>query len=687
MRRSSRVPTPTLRALQYKESNSFSTQRLPEEGDTVAVYWSLKGDALWWPASVIKIHEIDQVRLIATATVQYHQLKDYGCEDATVIFQTGTRQEHQIVSSATSRQLPSSLIHLKDSCSWMFTHDADSTDHRQSPVLYNSNNEKQVFRDTEKMEIPHPQGLRRSKRTASSMATVPPLPPPHASVETQLAKSPVSSPSSRINVKEKRVSRRRISATSTTLTTQNETIAVVSGSTRQLESEEFTPTARNSGSVSRVFNSDIVNGRRRVNASAHQISTESANADVNATPGTRFGLGSLDFDRSSPASNTQSTQLALSSNQHSSLQYSLSAVPTLHTFATRQTDSVCQLSIAAASVLLRLKWSLLTRLEKPLSDLKFPDIHRYGIASNTITAKCDCDSVLFAAICKILACRHGLLPDSAAAVPSLNNPSRIRFFPDYHRTQSRSTCTEKLIVSFSTLVDVMDILGLRDEDDYELVLSKEKKSESDHILQTFGTLLHLPVNEGGSANQHSGCSIITTSDVTPFLRLYIGSAPCTTMVAEKDRTIEDKANKGPNTDTPSANAANAARRFHSLLLEQDCRHFSLEKLCFRTPWRSRRIRTAFTPLCEDFIGSTLLSEPDPDTSFLLKWSRMKTPSSKKWSRDVQETGVSSPGHLSLSLPVIYTSSRSNVNALSQLLDKDIEFLLNQRQSIQYTLNN
>lgn len=212
----------------------------------------------------------------------------------------------------------------------------------------------------------------------------------------------------------------------------------------------------------------------------------------------------------------------------------------------------------------------------------------------------------------------------------------------------------------------MDILGLRDEDDYERVLSKEKNSGGASFLQIFGTFKIENDSSTKPSQTSSTCSVITSSDASPSICLFIGSIPYQVQTKHSDTILQTES-------------------FDSVVLEQDCRYFSTEKLCYRTPWRSHLTTTSFTPTDGSSSGSSLLSEPDYTTSFVLKWTRMKSPSLKKWSRDVQQIGDSSPGFLQLSLPVIYTMSRSNVQSIYTLLDKNIELLIHQRRIIQRSL--
>ena len=123
--------------------------------------------------------------------------------------------------------------------------------------------------------------------------------------------------------------------------------------------------------------------------------------------------------------------------------------------------------------------------------------------------------------------------------------------------------------------------------------------------------------------------------------------------------------------------------YKSVVLEQPCRHFSSDMNCFRTTWKSRRLSTTNESFMSNMCTS-VNNEPDSSKLFTMKWTRMKPPSSSKWSRDVQNYGDVSPGQLVLSLPSVYTSSRSNATSISKLLDENIEYLIEQRLVI---LNN
>ena len=70
----------------------------------------------------------------------------------------------------------------------------------------------------------------------------------------------------------------------------------------------------------------------------------------------------------------------------------------------------------------------------------------------------------------------------------------------------------------------MDLLGIRDEDDYEKLVIKEALSENSSIMQILGTL-EIHHNSVVDNDTSSLFSVVSSSNCSPFLRLFIGTAP------------------------------------------------------------------------------------------------------------------------------------------------------------------
>lgn len=334
---------------------------------------------------------------------------------------------------------------------------------------------------------------------------------------------------------------------------------------------------------------------------------------------------------------------------------------------TNPQPTLSDMSTTVQSVLQNLKWSLFKRFEKPLRVQAVPLLSVHGVASTVLSVKCDCDFHAFKSITRILAHRYS----PSATIPTDSQAtrlSRIAFHPNYSRTQSSSAGVDKLSVSFTCLSDIMDSLNVRDEDDYERILSTEVDSSRGKVLQIVGTLEVKPSAEAdfncnvtypddtahtASSNESHGTGD-TSSNV---ISIYVGSSPFRLL-----RTLH------PSSST------NKELALKCFVFQQTCANFNVEQQCYKTKWNICRPRTDFGMTTNDGLQDF----PDKSKRFALTWSQTKTPSAKKWSKDAQVYSCPFPGQIELSLPVVFTSSSTTVNAISTLLDSNIEAILVQR---------
>lgn len=342
----------------------------------------------------------------------------------------------------------------------------------------------------------------------------------------------------------------------------------------------------------------------------------------------------------------------------------------------------------ASSVLLTLKWLLLKKIEKPLKPQVLMDISLHGVACTVLTVKCDCDILAFRAIASSLAKRHNpTLVEHGSSAPS----SRIKFHPDYARTQCHSNGVDNLSISFTSFSDVMQLLSVHDEDDFERVLSSEVQTQSLSLLQIIGTLELADVSPSGDGNldiprnnsiheqpvRHSDTVQPVSTTVTSVSRLhpkpepptkavpmlksmniYVGSSPITELSNSKSSVVS------PRIEAP----------YFSHIFRQTCHNFNELQGCYQSQWTISRKRTHFkvnTP-------EGLQQPPDNSKFFVLQWCQVKPPSTKKWSRDSHLFSCPRPGHLEMSIPAVFTSSSRNTKSLAALLDKTIEEILKQR---------
>ena len=73
-----------------------------------------------------------------------------------------------------------------------------------------------------------------------------------------------------------------------------------------------------------------------------------------------------------------------------------------------QNSRLHSLNLASTAVLLALKWSLLRKLEVPLSPSRFPSVKKHGVLISTLTVKSNCDSLAFRDISAFLAKKHSV---------------------------------------------------------------------------------------------------------------------------------------------------------------------------------------------------------------------------------------------------------------------------------------
>lgn len=344
-----------------------------------------------------------------------------------------------------------------------------------------------------------------------------------------------------------------------------------------------------------------------------------------------------------------------------------------------QNSRLHSLNLASTAVLLALKWSLLRKLEVPLSPSRLPSVNKHGVLISTLTVKSNCDSLAFRDISAFLAKKHSV--QMTQSTSRNNSSSRILFHPSYQVTQSGSAGVQDQYIVFSTLSDLMDLLGIRDEVDYERILTKELITEKSNVIRIVGSLkvvgnqMNITSDPSSSRSSSNESMSQTTGSV---LRLFPGFSPCSLEIngRSKHRSSEEVTT---NDSMPRRQS------YSSFVFDQQCRHFSNELNCYRTAWKAHGVTSTFH-IHQDDIGrrsNSDLGVQDLQNFFVLHWSRMKSPSSSKWTRDTHVTQNACPGDLCLSLPVVYSSSRRNVAGLSELLDRHIENIMDLRTCLKH----
>lgn len=322
------------------------------------------------------------------------------------------------------------------------------------------------------------------------------------------------------------------------------------------------------------------------------------------------------------------------------------------------------LTTSAKSVIVSLRWALLKALEKPLKRLNLPGISEHGLASHEVSVSSECDYYTFREISAALAKEHRF--------SSLDpKKSRVAFSPAFHITQSGSSASTNLSILFSSLADLTAFLQIRDDKDYETILSKEVLSPTSTLLRLVGTFI---IEENPQSHRPTECgsgftkSVSVFSSTVPIIKLFIGSSPLEYQVSTAQTPNHYV---GGNLEEDSLG---------TYVIKQECKHFCLSSKSYRTPWKCDYVESKHLMNSTFHLDGTVPDEEHKDY-FVLNWSRQQAPSTMKWTRDVHDAGNNSPGCLRLSVPTVLFSSSRNVNALVSKLDTHIEAFMRIRSTL------
>ena len=263
-----------------------------------------------------------------------------------------------------------------------------------------------------------------------------------------------------------------------------------------------------------------------------------------------------------------------------------------------------------------------------------------------------------------------------------DNPwdSRVAFSPAFQTLQSGSSASNNLIILFSTLADLASFLGLRDDNDFEHVLSKEVVTDATCLLRVLGTVsIGDVIEEEGKSVSTSTTSAPTAmssqsansssvSKTNPVVRLFVGSCPLMYQPSPSTANVNSTNNDDNNL------------MFRSTLFQQECRHFCPVQKCYRMPWTVKHVNSRLTVNSFFHLDGTTEKE-QLQKYFLLTWTRQPAPSPVKWTRDVHNIGSNSPGCLRLSIPTVVFSSNRTVRSLVGILDEHIETFMKIRSMI------
>lgn len=639
LRRSSRVPSFTPRAQEYMQQQRYfkANHGFPHNGDIIAVRWKLGEREVWWPGEVTKINSASPSSSTAQrGELRYRPFGDYGAEEMCVRFFFLQSSQSRLVSHDERSDHDNCEEGDLNLCSWVFLHELTSADRIPDSLLTASNNNSTVH--AAPSNILHTP----SRRNRSAKST-----PSH--------------------------SRGQHGGPSLAIT------KIGSARNKRPPTSEATPQLR---SHSDPGPPSLANNNNTVTAEDPPIRPQ-AQVILSATDATDRQRTDKDIEVRTDMGNpiTPNPILAqlqpdISEVQTNHLQ-ALSIPPSvnlrLELLERKMEDvgktSTSSLSSSAQSVVVTLKWAILRQLEKPLKDMKLPELSELGIAQSNFQVSVQCDYFTFRELASALAQCHIILDESQCT-------GRIAFSPSFDIIQSGSVASDNLTIIFSTLADVTAFLRIRDEQDYETMLSKEFIAEDRSFFRLLGTFRVEDSTENITSRQQRAdhdvreSICVESNDITVksnSIRIYVASAPIDFLSDEPDGSEHNRSNTN-------------YEDFRTVLLEQKCAHFSRVSSSFQTNWRAKSVSSDLKVSCTfDLDG---IARPGQlGKYFTLSWSRLQQPSAKKWTRDVHNIGNNSPGSLTMTLPSIFTSTHKNVTALSTIMDENIETIMALRSKL------
>lgn len=672
MRKSTRVSIPTERARAFNALSNSSFSPFPAVTDEIKVKWDVDGRVVWWSATVLSISTTGAHQ--REGELLYHPHASYKTEISPVVF-----FNHNLTKCAR----------------FVATVDRSSAD-------YSSTNSKASWITATETIPTEPNPSHNSKAGWPDKSFVPQT----AGKSRKRHSLPVKGSNSK---PENLNSHRRLSTTTRIEKRSDQSSFRVSG-LGILDTQSNSPQTNETKTVPKQRGRRF--GRRTVLQKPHGTSTQTpiSDNDIQTEPDpsaldSPVPQSSLAFDSVNLPSGTAAVQTDHSAlaNQFDQLQtkilYLEDRIKQISTTTTTSESSPC-LSTTTLGVLMSLKWSLLKRLEKPLKEVKHRDLDTMGICSDTLVVKCDCDSSTFRDLTAYLVKKYNVRSQSNSA--ESRNLHRVAFSPSYSTILDASTSSDNLVIAFQTLSDITDLLAIRNEEDYEFMLTKELITNKVSIIRFLGSFSTSSLREfqsDHSSGSHSSAQITSDSLSVPIIQVFIGTSiqedrdhprsTVTTTIAstqtpeQKNLTLES--NKGADehsvicTETPQTPHTPS---FITVVFQQECRHFNLDQKCFRSSWNFHRTTHSY------HFKSNKISPSTTDTSlFTFRWTKAQTPSTKKWSNDVHVTTVDVPGQISLSIPYVLSCSRYNVTSLSKLLDIHIECFIEQRSQLRSTQAN
>ena len=335
------------------------------------------------------------------------------------------------------------------------------------------------------------------------------------------------------------------------------------------------------------------------------------------------------------------------------------------------TSPVGMLSASTHSVISSLRWAFLKSLDRPVKEVHSPHLGQYGIASKTIEVKVFCDYMTFKEIAAYLSLSNC----------NKDNHSRLVFSPAFHITQAGSTAADNMSILSSTLVDVLSVLRIRDDRDYESILCTEATNKPTNVFRYLGTYIIHEDNGLGVTSKREDVNPLNSSDcisvssrASKKIRLFLGSSPV--------KYIE-----APNVKCYKKQEVNVENRsdYPSVIFQQRCVNFCPVQKCFQSTWTDGFVRSNFRVNCE-FDDDGTVPPSELSKFFVLRWNRLQPPStaSGKWTKDVINVGSNMPGTLTFAVSSVYMCASRNVESLIELMDTHIESFMHLRSLIHPT---
>ena len=326
------------------------------------------------------------------------------------------------------------------------------------------------------------------------------------------------------------------------------------------------------------------------------------------------------------------------------------------------------LSIPTTSVLTCLRWAFLKSLEKPLKEENSAELIMHGVARKTVEVKTSCDYLSFKEL-------SAYLSVSKYYNANQKHNSRLAFSPAFHITQAGSSAADDMSILFSTLADITSVLRIRDDRDYESILSTEVKTRESTMFRFLGSyVIHsddIAGEEGFEQAQHSSNTDLSSTKYSKSLRLFIGSSPV------RFRPIRDVEVSKKKEETSEKHTD-----FRSVVIEQNCTNFCATQRCFLSPWVAQYVQSDFNLDCA-FDEDGTVPCAHVSNYFCLRWNRLQAPSTTRgrWTKDVVDVGNNMPGTLTLSVPTVLMCASRNVNSIISMMDTFIENYMDIRSKI------